>query len=173
MSPAFMQASLDGRLAEAARLLGAALPPDWPKGRARTLRMRLDDLARNPAARPWLLRAMVLREPERRLIGHIGFHDPPGPEGTIEVGYSVLPPYQRRGYALEAVEALFGWATQEHGITQFVASVGPWNEPSLGLVRKLGFVQTGVRWDDEDGEELVFALDCRTHKTPDSGRVRV
>src|SRR6185503_5746136 len=86
MSSAFMEASLDGRLTEGERLLGAALPPDWPVGRARTLRMRLDELARNPAALPWLLRAIVLREPERRLVGHIGFHAPPGPEGTVEVG---------------------------------------------------------------------------------------
>jgi [ribosomal protein S5]-alanine N-acetyltransferase len=159
MSPGFMRASLDGRLEEAERELGAALPSDWPEGRARTLQMRLDDLAVNPAAQPWLIRAIVLREPERRLIGHIGFHDPPGPERKVEVGYSVLPAYRRRGYALEAVQALFNWATAEHGIQRFVASVGPWNAPSLGLIRKLGFVQTGVQWDDEDGEELVFELD--------------
>jgi [ribosomal protein S5]-alanine N-acetyltransferase len=159
MSPAFMRASLEGRLAEAENLLGAELPADWPGVRARTLRMRLDDLAANPAARPWLLRAMVLRQPDRRLVGHIGFHDPPGPDGTVEVGYSVWPEYQRRGYAYEAVTALFAWAASEHDIRQFVASVGPWNAPSLGLVRKLGFVQTGRQWDDEDGEELVFVLD--------------
>jgi hypothetical protein len=29
----------------------------------------------------------------------------------------------------------------------------------------MGFVQTGVRWDDEDGEELVFELDRRADLT--------
>ena len=163
MSPEFMRASLEGRLAEAERLLGAALPPDWPGERARTIRWRLDELAVNPAAQPWLLRAIVLREPERRLIGHIGFHEPPGSEHTVEVGYSVQPEYRRRGYAYEAVEALFAWATHEHGIQRFVASVGPWNEPSLALVSKMGFVQVGVQWDEEDGEELVFELDRSAH----------
>jgi RimJ/RimL family protein N-acetyltransferase len=159
MSPAFLRASLEGWHAEAERLLGAALPPDWPGDQARWMRIRLDEITVNPAAQPWLLRAMVLREPDRRLVGHTGFHEPPGPEMTVEVGYTVLPEYRRRGYALEAVEALFDWAGREHGIQRFLASVGPWNEPSLGLVRKMGFVQTGVRWDDEDGEELVFELD--------------
>jgi RimJ/RimL family protein N-acetyltransferase len=158
LSPAFLQASLDGRLDEAERLLGAALPEDWPGDRVGTLRRRLNDLAIDPDAQPWLLRAIVLREPERRLIGHIGFHGPPDVQRRVEVGYSVRPEYQRRGYAQEAVEALFDWAASEHGIVRFVASVGPWNEPSLGLVRKLGFVQTGSQWDDEDGEELVFEL---------------
>ena len=158
LSSAFLRASLERRHAEAEILLGAALPTAWPGQSERALHIRLADLDANPAAQPWLLRAIVLREPERRLIGHVGFHDPPGPDGTVEVGYTVLPEYRRRGYALEAVEALFAWASREHGIQQFVASVGPWNAPSLGLVRKLGFTQTGVRMDDEDGEELVFAL---------------
>lgn len=161
LSPAFLRASLEGRRADAEAMLGAALPSDWPHDWERTLRTRLDDLVVNSSAQPWLLRAVVLREPERRLVGRITFHDPPGPDGKIEVGYTVLAEYRRRGYALEAVEALFDWAGREHGIRRFVASVGPWNAPSLGLVRKLGFVQTGVRWDDEDGEELVFELDRR------------
>ena len=161
MAPAFLRASLEGRLDEAARLLGAALPQDWPGDRERTVRWRLDDLAVNPAAQPWLLRAIVLREPEPRMIGHVGFHDPPGPERKVEVGYSVWPEHRRQGYAQEAVEALFNWASREHGIRRFVASVGPWNAPSLGLVRKLGFVQTGVQIDELDGEELVFELDRR------------
>ena len=89
MSPEFLRASLEGWLGEAERLLGAVVPLDWPGDRGRTVRWRLDELAVNPAAQPWLLRAIVLREPERRMIGHVGFHDPPGPEGKVEVGYSV------------------------------------------------------------------------------------
>ena len=49
-----------------------------------------------------------------------------------------------------------GWAASEQAVTRFRASVGPWNTPSLNLVRKLGFVRVGVQWDEEDGEELVF-----------------
>ena len=158
LSPAFLQTIVDGRRADATAMLGAAIPPDWPGDWMRTVRWRLEDLADDPAIQPWLLRAIVLREPERRLVGHIGFHDAPDPEGKVEVGYTVWPEYRRQGYAQEAVEALFAWARREHGIRRFVASVGPWNEPSLGLVRKLGFVQTGVQMDEYDGEELVFEL---------------
>ena len=52
------------------------------------------------------------------------------------------------------------WAAGE-GIHRFVFSIGPWNEPSLAIARKLGFVQTGEQWDDEDGLEHVYELDRR------------
>jgi L-amino acid N-acyltransferase YncA len=56
------------------------------------------------------------------------------------------------------VRGLLGYA-REHGVRSFVASVGPGNEPSLRLVRGLGFVEVGRHWDDEDGEELELVLD--------------
>jgi len=159
MSPAFMRASLSGDLAVASQLLGAALPSTWPGPAARTLRRRLDQLAPDPSLQPWLLRAMVLRAPKPRLVGRIGFHAAPDPRGALEVGYAVEPTDRRQGFALEAVRALFAWAHANYAITHFVASVSPTNVPSLALVRRLGFVQMGSQWDDEDGEELVFELD--------------
>ena len=44
------------------------------------------------------------------------------------------------------------------GERRFRASVGPWNQASLNLVHKLGFVQTAVQVDEVDGEELVFEV---------------
>jgi RimJ/RimL family protein N-acetyltransferase len=112
----------------------------------------------HPDALPWLTRLLVLRA-EHAAVGHAGFHEPPGARGWAEVGYTVFPDHRRRGYAEESVRGLFDWARTEHGVRRFRASVGPWNEPSLGLVRKLGFVQVGVQVDEVDGEELVFEVD--------------
>jgi hypothetical protein len=61
LSPEFHRASLEGRGEEAAMLLGARLPPDWPASAARVLRRRLAQLEADPAEQPWLLRAMLLR----------------------------------------------------------------------------------------------------------------
>jgi RimJ/RimL family protein N-acetyltransferase len=158
MSPAFMRASLEGDLRRAEPLIGATLPDEWPGRTARAMRYRLEQLAADPTELPWLLRAMVLREPAPRVIGHVGFHAPPDTRRAVEVGYTVEAAHRRQGFAVEAVGALFDWAEREHGIQHFVASVGPWNVASLAVVRRLGFVQTGSQMDDEDGEELVFEL---------------
>lgn len=76
----------------------------------------------------------------------------------VEVGYVLLPRYRGRGYAIEAVHALFAWARHNPRVSVFRASVSPENERSLNLVRKLGFVQVGEQVDPEDGLELVFEL---------------
>jgi RimJ/RimL family protein N-acetyltransferase len=157
MSYAFMQSSLDGRVAEAAALLGASLPCDWPRGAEHVLSLRIAQLAEDPASQPWLLRAIVLRE-RPIMIGRTNFHAPPDASGAVENGYSIEPEHRRRGCAQEAVEAMFAWALREHPITRFIASVSPTNEPSLGLTRKLGFRPIGTQWDEIDGEELVFEL---------------
>jgi [ribosomal protein S5]-alanine N-acetyltransferase len=164
LSPAHIEALLEGRREEAAAELSCPLPDGWPDEDVRRfLRMRLEQMQRDPESQKWLVRALVLRE-GRTMVGHAGFHGPPGTTGLApgkaELGYTVFPSFRGQGYATEAVEALMGWAGVE-GIHRFVASIGPWNEPSLAIVRKLGFVQTGEQWDEEDGLELVFELDRR------------
>ena len=162
MSPDAVDALLHGRREEAAGLLGAVIPDDWPNAHdAGFLRMRLRQMRDDPDAVQWLVRAIVLLEPRRPLIGHIGFHGEPGVNAAknpdaVEVGYTVFESHRGKGYATEAVRALFRWAAEEHGIRHFVASVSPTNEPSLAIVKKLGFVQSGEQWDEEDGLELVF-----------------
>ena len=49
------------------------------------------------------------------------------------------------------------WVWERGEMTVF-ASVASSNPPSLAVVRKVGFVQTGVQMDERDGEELVFEI---------------
>ena len=153
---AFMDAIREERRRDAARILGASIPEDWPDEDDRwLLEVRQKQLQDEPASATWLVRAIVTRS-DRRMIGHIGFHGAPDERGVVEVGYTVFGEHRRRGYAEEAIRALFEWAHATHGIRRFRASVSPDNEPSLALTRKLGFVQVGVQWDERDGQELVF-----------------
>jgi [ribosomal protein S5]-alanine N-acetyltransferase len=163
LSPPLIEALLDGRSEEAARIGGFAIPHGFPDDHDRRfLALRLRQTKNDPSRGPWYVRAIVLPEGDRPMIGHIGFHGPPGVNSrrdpdAVEVGYTIFPDHRRRGYATAAVRALIA-AAEAHGIRRFIASVGPENEPSLAIVRRLGFVEVGRHWDDEDGEELEFLL---------------
>ena len=164
LSPRILEEVLDGGRGEAERRIGARLPDDWPDEHdERWLRRRLDQMRGDPGAQEWLGRALVLPNAERPVIGHAGFHGRPGVNGlqkpaVVEIGYTVFEPFRGHGYATEAALALLEWARAERGVSGFAASVAPDNEPSLAIVRKLGFVHVGEQWDDEDGLELVFEL---------------
>jgi len=161
MSMPFMLHLLARDLDAAAAEIGATVPPDLPDQLDNFLQFRIADLEVDPSAQPWLGRAIVVTEPSgsRRIIGSAGFHQPPDADGRVEIGYRVEPAWRRQGIATEVVRALFDWASREHGVHRFRASVSPNNVPSLAIIRGFGFRQTGVQIDDIDGEELVFELD--------------
>ena len=160
MSLRFMELLVVRDLEAAEIEIGATVPSNMPDTLDNFLQFRIADLAVDPEAQPWLGRAIVQTGADgtRRIVGSCGFHAPPGPDGRVEVGYRVEPPYRRQGVATEVVHALFDWANA-HGVDRFRASVSPGNVPSLAIITGLGFSQVGVQIDDIDGEELVFELD--------------
>jgi RimJ/RimL family protein N-acetyltransferase len=163
MTREFMDAVLGGRLPEAQEELGAALPAGPLDAAVESfLGRRIEQLRKDPDIQKWLARAMVRSDGGRVMIGNAGFHGEPGVNAAsapdaLEIGYGVRLEHRRQGYATEAVEGLIAWA-QSEGIHHFVASVAPDNEPSLAIIRKLGFVRTGEHIDPEDGLEHVFEL---------------
>ena len=160
MTPEFLEALLAGDKEQAAGLLDAELPKGFPReGGERFFALRLGQMREDPRFREWCPHAVVF---EGRLIGHAGYHGPPGvnalqSEDAIEIGYNIEPPFRGRGHATEAAAQLLHQA-EERGVRHFIASCSPDNEPSLAVIRKLGFTQTGEVMDEEDGLELVFEL---------------
>ena len=160
MSLPFMRLLVARDLPGAEAEIGATVPESFPDDLDNFLQYRIADLTEDPAAQPWLGRAIVLTDADgtRRSIGSVGFHAPPDAEGRVEVGYKVQPEYRRQGVATEVVRAMFDWAHAQ-GVDRFRASVSPDNVGSLAIIRGFGFQQVGVQIDDIDGEELVFHLD--------------
>ena len=152
MTPAFWEAAIRGDQAQAAQVLGVPVPADfWPI--SQYIPMRLAQVRRNPALLPWLGRAMV---------GSIAFHMAPEPEpvrplgpGGVEFGYTVFPQFRCQGYATEASLALMIWA-QQQGVTRFILSISPQNQPSLRIAAHRGFIKIGSQIDEEDGLEEIY-----------------
>jgi ribosomal-protein-alanine N-acetyltransferase len=153
LPPALLRLIEGGRTAELERALGTRVPPGWADGIPASL--RLEQLAADPSEEPWLVRAMVLRTP-RRLVGSVGFHQPPDASGRAEIGYDVVAAQRRKGYAREGIHGMTTWAFATGRARICVASISPDNAASLALVRSLGFRQVGEQIDEVDGLELVF-----------------
>lgn len=162
MTPEFIEVLLDDRREEAARLLDVELPDEFPsQGERGFLGFRLRQMREDERFRTWCPHLIVLGG---TMIGHAGYHGPPGinsaqnPE-AVEYGYKIFPAWRGRGFATEAAVMLMELAEERAGIRQFVLAVSPTNDPSLAIVRKLGFVKTGEQMDEEDGLEHIFELE--------------
>ncbi|MFN8493302.1 MAG: GNAT family protein [Caldilineaceae bacterium] len=160
MPPAFYEAALRGDQGQAAQLLGLPIPADfWPL--STHIYERLTQVQHNPALEPWLGRAIVLRA-SQTMVGSIAFHMAPEPEpvrplgpGGVELGYTIFPSFRRQGYATEACQALMNWARRQ-GVTRFILSISPANQPSLRIAAHFGFVKIGAQMDEEDGLEEIY-----------------
>ena len=152
LTGAVMHALLQRELETASAAAGLALPAAFLDEEG-LWSLRVKEVTADPASAPWFVRAVVA-EPGT-VVGHAGFHGPPDADGMVEIGYMTLRKHRRRGHARAAVGELLAYA-REHGAKTVRASVSPGNEPSLALVRSVGFQQCGEQWDDEDGLELVF-----------------
>ena len=72
-------------------------------------------------------------------IGNGGFKGLPDDERTVEIGYSVLEDYQRRGLAPEAVKAWIEWAAKYGAVQRVIAHTLTDLTPSIRVMEKCGF----------------------------------
>jgi len=160
MSATYLKALLLDDVDTATRDMGAITPMWLAKEMKHFAMYRLGQLTVDPTIQHWLGRGMVFvdEEGQRRVIGSIGFHGPPDEAGWLEIGYSIDPPYRRRGFAREAAKAMYDWAYFTHGITKFIAAIRPDNEPSLILAAEHGYKKIGEQMDEVDGLEYVFEM---------------
>ncbi len=149
-------AELEDR-AELARLLDAAVPPDWPPplNDEESLRWFVRRHRETPGATGWLGWYFVLPgeggggpgadadAAGARLIGAGGFKGPPSPDGTVEVGYSIMAEFQGRGYGTEGIRALVRRAFEDPRVNRVIAETFPHMTPSILLLERIGFRREG------------------------------
>ncbi len=64
-------------------------------------------------------------------------------DGTVSLGYTFHYAYHRQGYAFEALSALLKRLHAQYPEWDFISFTDPDNEPSMGLLRKLGYQDMG------------------------------
>lgn len=109
----------------------------------------------------WFQFAIRLRE-SGLLAGDLGVRFPEDAR-QVEIGFTLAPEHQHRGYAREAVAAVLDHLFEVFGKHRVFASVDPRNEASLALLRRLGFRQEAhfresIWFKGEWADDLVFGL---------------
>ncbi len=131
-------------------LLDAEVPAAWPpgeydRGAMEFFRACLE--AGGAEAEGWYGWYAVREadgEGPRALVGSGGYLGPPDPSGVVEIGYSVLPEWQRRGYASEIVRALVTRAFTQPGVRKVIAHTTLANAGSVAVLARCGFQQVGT-----------------------------
>ena len=153
---ALVAAELDGP-SKFAPLLDADIPSDWPPEHhdSDTLEFWRDALNQPGGAGWWLHYALLTGAHRATLVGSVGYKGPPA-GGVVEIGYSVVRSYRRQGLATEACGALIesAWA---RGAEVVIAHTHEGLEPSIGVLRKLGFAPT----DPLEPGAIAFMLRLR------------
>jgi len=88
--------------------------------------------------------SLATREGDR-VIGSCGLSRWDEAAAQAEVGYELAPAEQGRGLMREALTAVLGFGFERMQLRRIEANVVPGNEPSLRLLRRLGFREIELR----------------------------
>lgn len=134
-------------------LLGAVVSSEWPTGEydrdaMEFFRTRLEEGGEEAEGwYGWYAVREADSEGPRTLVGAGGYFGPPDEEGTVEIGYSVLPLWQRRGYASEIVRMLLQHAFSFSRVQRVIAHTMEANPASISVLLRSGFRAAGRRQD--------------------------
>ncbi|MGB3639982.1 MAG: GNAT family protein [Rivularia sp. (in: cyanobacteria)] len=133
---------------ELATLLSVQISPEWPDEElSQDLPFIADILdSKNPLYQKWAKPkqwgSLIIHKSENTLIGKAGIKVIPdetgSPTGSTELGYSIVPSYQRQGYASEAAKALIDWGFSQPDIQTITAGCNSDNIASKRVLEKVG-----------------------------------
>jgi RimJ/RimL family protein N-acetyltransferase len=92
----------------------------------------------------WYAVREAVAESPRALVGAGGYFGPADSDGTLEIGYSVLPEWQRQGFATEMVESLVAHGFTFPATNLVIAHTFEANPASIAVLTRCGFRAAGV-----------------------------
>ena len=140
-----------------ARMLGVRPPPSWPPEHndAATRQWMRNLLRQHPGESGYSSWYLIV---DGELVGILGYTGPPDATGTVEIGYSVVPERQRRGYASVGMALLVRRAFADPTVRAVAAHTLADGIASQGALLKAGFSLVGRSVDPEEGEVLRYEL---------------
>ena len=101
----------------------------------------------------WYQVAIAEREAPDLLIGDCGFRPRADEPLVVDIGFTLGPAAQGRGYATEAIGELLRYLFEDRGKHKVCADCDTRNDPSWRLLERLGFAREGtLRGGYRDGD---------------------
>jgi ribosomal-protein-alanine N-acetyltransferase len=143
-TPELIRKDISGR-EHLTNALGVSVQEAWPPDLygPRAMQFSLNQLG-EVSEQGWSFWYVLTADKPGELVGICGFKGRPDESGSVEIGYSILDCYQRKGYATEAVARLVGWAFSHHNVNEVCAESLPYLIQSLRVLEKNGFEYTGA-----------------------------
>ncbi|MDQ0201537.1 GNAT family N-acetyltransferase [Neobacillus ginsengisoli] len=121
----------------------------WPnKDFAEILSYIAASLEKNPEKAKWS--GLIIHKGDNTLIGELGCKGGPNEEGTVDIGYGVVPDYRGKGYTTEIVTALVSWLFTLPEVKMVTADCLHNNVGSQKVLEKAGFEKY------KKDEELIY-----------------
>ena len=116
----------------------------WPPRSSAAHRAQVDEAAlAKPEGDAANFRLIIARRKDNRYVGSISTHGADPTNGTFLFGVGIGTEHKGKGYAAEAVLLVMRYMFEERRFQKCGSGVYGYNEPSLRLHRKLGFVEEG------------------------------
>ena len=111
----------------------------------------------------WYQLAIAPRETPEHLVGDCALHVRADEPAVVDIGFTLDPLVQGRGYATEAVGELLRYLFEDRGKRKACADCDARNEPSWRLLERLGFTREGTlraayRDGDTWADEHLYGL---------------
>jgi [ribosomal protein S5]-alanine N-acetyltransferase len=99
---------------------------------------------------PWLPYLFVFRS-DQALVGFGGFKSVPDSKRTVEIGYSVAPSYQGRGFATSVAQQFIKIAFESKLVDCVCAHTLPEHNASTRVLEKCGMIKVSKAVDPDVG----------------------
>ena len=130
-------------------------PSDWPGEALVIYPFEIEREKKNPDILPYWS-YIIIEKKGKVVVGGICCKAEPDEDNEIEIGYGISNSQQKKGYATEAVLSFISYFFNKTNVVSIKAECNVSNISSIKVLEKCGFNKTGRRFDEEDGNLIIW-----------------